>query len=131
MGGVARKTRESIILCEAAGFDTLFIETVGVGQSETVVHSMTDFFLLLMLTGAGDGLQGIKRGIMEMSDLLVIHKADGHNVKKAIQAQSLYQGALQLFPPSPSGWKPLVLTASSLKKTGMEKYIKPFRNIWN
>lgn len=121
LGGVARKTRESVILCEAAGFDTLFIETVGVGQSETVVHSMTDFFLLLMLTGAGDGLQGIKRGIMEMSDLLVIHKADGHNVKKAIQAQSLYQGALQLFPPSPSGWKPLVLTASSLKKTGMEK----------
>lgn len=120
LGGVARKTRESVILCEAAGFDTLFIETVGVGQSETVVHSMTDFFLLLMLTGAGDGLQGIKRGIMEMSDLLVIHKADGNNVAKALQAQSLYQGALQLFPPSPSGWKPLALTASSLEKTGMD-----------
>ena len=121
LGGVARKTRESVILCEAAGFDTVFIETVGVGQSETAVHSMTDFFLLLMLTGAGDGLQGIKRGIMEMSDLLVIHKADGSNIEKAMQAKVLYQGALQLFPSSPSGWAPTVLTASSLENTGMEK----------
>ncbi len=85
---------------------------------------MTDFFLLLMLTGAGDGLQGIKRGIMEMSDLLVIHKADGNNIDKASQAQSLYQGALQLFPPSPSGWIPLTLTASSLENTGMEEISK-------
>ena len=101
LGGVARKTRETVILCEAAGFDTIFIETVGVGQSETAVHSMTDFFLLLMLAGAGDGLQGIKRGIMEMSDLLVINKADGNNMDKARQARTLYQGALELFPPSP------------------------------
>ena len=121
LGGVARKTRETVILCEAAGFDTIFIETVGVGQSETAVHSMTDFFLLLMLSGAGDGLQGIKRGIMEMSDLLVIHKADGTNVEKALLAQSLYQGALDLFPPAPSGWKSPALTASSVEGTGLDK----------
>ena len=124
LGGVARKTREAVLLCEAAGFDTIFIETVGVGQSETAVHSMTDFFLLLMLAGAGDGLQGIKRGIMEMSDLLVINKADGNNVEKALQAKSLYQGALHLFPPSPSGWIPTALTASSTEGTGMEKILE-------
>ena len=124
LGGVARKTRETVILCEAAGFDTIFIETVGVGQSETTVYSMTDFFLLLMLAGAGDALQGIKRGIMEISDLHVIHKADGNNVGKALQARSLYQGALQLFPPSASGWKPLALTASSLEETGLEKILE-------
>lgn len=128
LGGVARKTRETVILCEAAGFDIIFIETVGVGQSETAVHSMTDFFLLLMLAGAGDGLQGIKRGIMEMSDLLVIHKADGNNVEKALQARSLYQGALQLFPPAPSGWTPLALTASSLEETGLEKILETILN---
>jgi LAO/AO transport system kinase len=124
LGGVARKTREAVLLCEAAGFDTIFIETVGVGQSETAVHSMTDFFLLLMLAGAGDGLQGIKRGIMEMSDLLVINKADGNNVEKALQARTLYQGALHLFPPSPSGWIPAALTASSVEGTGMEKILR-------
>jgi LAO/AO transport system kinase len=124
LGGVARKTREAVLLCEAAGFDTIFIETVGVGQSETAVHSMTDFFLLLMLAGAGDGLQGIKRGIMEMSDLLVINKADGNNVEKALQAKTLYQGALHLFPPSPSGWIPTALTASSIEETGLDKIME-------
>lgn len=120
LGGVARKTRESVVLCEAAGFDTIFIETVGVGQSETAVSSMTDFFLLLMLAGAGDGLQGIKRGIMEMSDLIVIHKADGNNVEKALQARSLYINALHMFPPSPAGWVPTALTASSYERTGLD-----------
>jgi LAO/AO transport system kinase len=121
LGGVARKTRESIVLCEAAGFDTIFIETVGVGQSETAVHSMTDFFLLLMISGAGDELQGIKRGIMEMSDMLVINKADGSNIDKAILAQAQYQSALRLFPLSESGWAPKALTVSSLEKTGLDE----------
>ncbi len=131
LGGVARRTREAVLLCEAAGFDTIFIETVGVGQSETAVHSMTDFFLLLMLAGAGDGLQGIKRGIMEMSDLLVINKADGNNVKKALQAKTLYQGALHLFPPSPSGWIPSALTASSTEGTGMEEILESINKYMN
>ena len=120
LGGVARKTRESIILCEAAGFDVIFVETVGVGQSETAVHSMTDFFLLLMISGAGDELQGIKRGIMEMSDILVINKADGSNVEKAMLAQAQYQSALGLFPLAESGWKPKALRCSSIEKTGIE-----------
>src|SRR6056297_2233743 len=124
LGGVARKTRETIILCEAAGFDTLFIETVGVGQSETSVHSMVDFFLLLMLAGAGDELQGIKRGIMEMADAIVINKADGQNIRKAEQAKNEYQNALHLFPPTPSGWIPKVLTCSSLVKTGIDEVWK-------
>ena len=98
LGGVARKTRESIILCEAAGFDLILIETVGVGQSETAVHSMVDFFLLLMLAGAGDELQGIKRGIMEMADALVITKEDGDNLTKAKIARREYQNAMHLFP---------------------------------
>ncbi|MBN2805390.1 MAG: methylmalonyl Co-A mutase-associated GTPase MeaB [Prolixibacteraceae bacterium] len=119
LGGVARKTRETIILCEAAGFDTLFIETVGVGQSETAVHSMVDFFLLLQISGAGDELQGIKRGIMEMADGIVINKADGDNIEKAKLAESQFRNALHLFPPSPSGWTPQVTTCSSLKKTGI------------
>lgn len=119
LGGVARKTRETIILCEAAGFDTIFIETVGVGQSETAVHSMVDFFLLLMLAGAGDELQGIKRGIMEMADAIAINKADGSNVDRAHLAQAQYASALHLFPPSPSGWTPLVKTCSALNKVGM------------
>lgn len=123
LGGVARKTREAVILCEAAGFDVIFIETVGVGQSEIAVHSMTDFFLLLMLSGAGDGLQGIKRGIMEMSDLLVINKADGSNIEKATKARILYQSALHLFPPSPSGWTPAALTASAIEETGLEEIL--------
>lgn len=119
LGGVARKTRETIILCEAAGFDVIFIETVGVGQSETAVHSMTDFFLLLMLAGAGDELQGIKRGIMEMADLIAITKADGSNLEKAEMAKAEYQNALHLFPLSESGWMPPVVTCSSRNKTGI------------
>jgi LAO/AO transport system kinase len=119
LGGVARNTRESIILCEAAGYNIIFVETVGVGQSETAVHSMVDFFLLLMLAGAGDELQGIKRGIMEMADAIVINKADGDNIRKAELAAMEYKNALHLFPPSPSGWTPLVLTASSTDGKGI------------
>lgn len=121
LGGVARKTRETIILCEAAGYDTIFIETVGVGQSETAVHSMVDFFLLLMLAGAGDELQGIKRGIMEMADAITINKADGNNIEKAQLARIQYQNALHLFPPTPSGWSPKVLTCSAYQKTGINE----------
>lgn len=121
LGGVARKTRETIILCEAAGFDTIFIETVGVGQSETAVHSMVDFFLLLMLAGAGDELQGIKRGIMEMADAIAINKADGNNIDKAGLARIQYENALRLFPPAPSGWKPRVLTCSAFHKKGIDQ----------
>jgi LAO/AO transport system kinase len=119
LGGVARKTREIIILCEAAGFNHIFIETVGVGQSETAVHSMTDFFLLLMLAGAGDELQGIKRGIMEMADAIAINKADGNNIEKAEMAQMQYKNALHLFPKKESDWEPMVLTCSAVKKTGI------------
>jgi LAO/AO transport system kinase len=115
LGGVARNTRESIILCEAAGFNIIFVETVGVGQSETAVHSMVDFFLLLMLAGAGDELQGIKRGIMEMADAIVINKADGDNIRKAELAAMEYKNALHLFPPALSGWIPRVMTASSVE----------------
>ncbi len=121
LGGVARKTRETIILCEAAGFDTIIIETVGVGQSETVVHSMVDFFLLLMLAGAGDELQGIKRGIMEMADAIAINKADGTNINKASIAQAQYKSALHLFPLTESKWDPQVKTCSSLYNTGIEE----------
>ena len=121
LGGVARKTRETIILCEAAGFDTIFIETVGVGQSETVVSSMVDFFLLLMLAGAGDELQGIKRGIMEMADAIVINKADGDNVMRAKMARIEYQNALHLFPPTTSGWVPVSEICSSKTKEGIDK----------
>ena len=124
LGGVARKTRESIALCEAAGFDVIFIETVGVGQSETTVHSMSDFFLLLMLAGAGDELQGIKRGIMEMSDLIAITKADGSNIDKATLAKALYSNALHLFPPSESGWIPTALTSSSVTKSGLKEILE-------
>lgn len=119
LGGVARKTRETIILCEAAGFDTIIVETVGVGQSETAVHSMVDFFLLLMLAGAGDELQGIKRGIMEMADAIAITKADGQNTLAAESARVSYQIALSLFPPSRSGWKPAVVTCSARQNTGI------------
>lgn len=120
LGGVARKTNETIILCEAAGFDTIFIETVGVGQSETAVHSMVDFFLLLMLAGAGDELQGIKRGIMEMADMILINKADGDNIQKAKNAKVQYENALHLFPASESGWDPKVETCSALNHKGIE-----------
>jgi len=119
LGGVARKTRETIILCEAAGFDIIIIETVGVGQSETAVHSMVDFFLLLKITGAGDDLQGIKRGIMEMADAIVINKADGDNVRKAQLAKLEFKRALHLFPAKKSGWIPTTSTCSSTNQEGI------------
>ncbi|WP_299363315.1 methylmalonyl Co-A mutase-associated GTPase MeaB [Winogradskyella sp.] len=119
LGGVARKTRETIILCEAAGFDTIIIETVGVGQSETAVHSMVDFFLLLKLAGAGDELQGIKRGIIEMADAIVINKADGDNLKAAKSAKVEFNRALHLYPEKDSGWSPRVSLCSALKQEGI------------
>ncbi|MCD6091411.1 MAG: methylmalonyl Co-A mutase-associated GTPase MeaB [Bacteroidales bacterium] len=124
LGGVAQKTRESIILCEAAGYDLIFVETVGVGQSETAVHAMVDFFLLLMLAGAGDELQGIKRGIMEMADALIINKADGDNYQKALLAKTQYANALHLFPRPPSHWRPETALCSSLKPSGLEEIWK-------
>ncbi len=124
LGGVARKTRETIVLCEAAGYDVIFIETVGVGQSETAVHSMVDMFLLLQISGAGDELQGIKRGIMEMADMMVITKADGENVHKAELARTQFQGALRLFPTPASEWRPKVYTCSAVAETGLEEVWK-------
>lgn len=131
LGGVARKTRETILLCEAAGYDTILIETVGVGQSETSVHGMVDFFLLLKLSGAGDQLQGIKRGIMEMADCIAINKADGDNEKAAKMAQVEFRRALHLYPLKNSHWQPKVITCSALTKKGIpeiasiiEDYIK-------
>ncbi|SHI66241.1 methylmalonyl Co-A mutase-associated GTPase MeaB [Flavobacterium terrae] len=128
LGGVARKTRESIILCEACGFDTILIETVGVGQSETAVHSMVDFFLLLNLAGAGDELQGIKRGIMEMADLIVINKADGDNITKAKLAKTEFNRALHMFPAKSSGWNPSVTTCSAIQKTGIDTTWQTIQN---
>jgi LAO/AO transport system kinase len=119
LGGVAQKTRETIILCEAAGFDTVIIETVGVGQSETAVHSMVDFFLLLKIAGAGDELQGIKRGIIEMADAIVINKADGENIQNAKIAKSEFNRALHLYPPKESTWQPKVLTCSAIEHKGI------------
>jgi LAO/AO transport system kinase len=124
LGGVARKTRETITLCEAAGFDTIIIETVGVGQSETAVHSMVDFFLLLKIAGAGDELQGIKRGIMEMADAIVINKADGDNIKKAKLAKTEFNRALHLFPAKKSGWTPTTSTCSAITQEGIPE-------VWN
>lgn len=121
LGGVARKTRETIVLCEAAGFDTVFVETVGVGQSETAVHSMVDFFLLIQLAGTGDELQGIKRGIMEMADGIVVNKADGNNIEKANLAASQFRNALHLFPAPESGWFPKVLTYSGYYNLGIKE----------
>lgn len=118
-GGVARKTREMILLCEAAGYDTIFVETVGVGQSETDVHSMVDFFLLLLLAGAGDELQGIKRGIVEMADLLVINKTDISEKKQVRQSRLEYKSALRLYPDNESGWEPRVVDCSALKQEGI------------
>lgn len=123
LGGVARKTRESILLCEAAGFDYILIETVGVGQSETQVKSMCDFFLLLMLAGAGDELQGIKRGIMELADALMITKADSGNENNAIRAANEYRNALHLFPANENLWQPYVGTSSSLEQRGMDRLL--------
>lgn len=131
LGGVARKTRETIVLCEAAGFDTIFVETVGVGQSETAVHSMVDFFLLLMLAGAGDELQGMKRGIMEMADTIAITKADGSNKQKAELAKAEFQNALHLYPASPSKWTPRVVTCSSLEKNGLTDILEIIHNYKN
>ncbi|MEM8848079.1 MAG: methylmalonyl Co-A mutase-associated GTPase MeaB [Bacteroidota bacterium] len=119
LGGVAQKTRETVILCEAAGYDVILIETVGVGQSETVVHSMVDFFLLLKLSGAGDELQGIKRGIMEMADAIAINKADGKNVDRARLAQTEFSRALHLYPPKENEWTPKVLSCSATENTGI------------
>ncbi|MCH5334720.1 MAG: methylmalonyl Co-A mutase-associated GTPase MeaB [Alistipes sp.] len=124
LGGVARKTRETIVLCEAAGFDVIFIETVGVGQSETAVHSMVDMFMLLQISGAGDELQGIKRGIMEMADMMVITKADGENIHKAQLAKTQFEGALRLFPMPESQWRPKVYTCSAYTGDGLEEVWK-------
>jgi LAO/AO transport system kinase len=128
LGGVASKTREAMLLCEAAGYEVILIETVGVGQSEVVVRNMVDFFLLLMLAGAGDELQGIKKGIMEMADALVITKADGDNVKHATNAQAEYQHALHLFPSKKSGWTPPVMISSAQEKTGIKEVWKTIEN---
>ncbi|MGL5112059.1 MAG: methylmalonyl Co-A mutase-associated GTPase MeaB [Flavobacterium sp.] len=119
LGGVARKTRETITLCEAFGFDTILIETVGVGQSETAVHSMVDFFLLLKIAGAGDELQGIKRGIMEMADAIIINKADGDNIRKSNLAKVEFNRALHLFPAKKSGWTPTTATCSAITNDGI------------
>ena len=124
LGGVARKTRETILLCEAAGYDTILVETVGVGQSETAVHAMTDFFVLLMLAGAGDQLQGIKRGIMEMCDAMVITKADGDNTSNATRAKSEYASALHLFPAREDEWFPPVLTTSAIERKGIDEVVQ-------
>jgi len=121
LGGVARKTRETILLCEAAGFDLIIIETVGVGQSETMVKSMVDFFILLMIAGAGDELQGVKRGIMEMANLILINKADGDNIKRAEQALIDIENSLHYFPVDKSSWIPKVYKISSLNKTGLSE----------
>ncbi len=121
LGGVARKTRETIILCEAAGFDIILIETVGVGQSETAVHSMTDFFLLLKLAGAGDELQGIKRGIIEMADGIAINKADGENKRAAKLAKVEFNRALHLYPVKDSNWQPKTLLCSALNNEGIDE----------
>lgn len=120
LGGVARKTRETITLCEAAGYDVVLIETVGVGQSETTVHNMVDFFLLLQLTGAGDELQGIKRGIIEMADGIVVHKADGNNREAARNTQLMLENILHYYPPKSNGWKAHVLQCSSIEQTGFD-----------
>ncbi|MDN3667490.1 methylmalonyl Co-A mutase-associated GTPase MeaB [Algibacter miyuki] len=128
LGGVARKTRESIILCEAAGFDVILIETVGVGQSETTVHSMVDFFLLLKLAGAGDELQGIKRGIIEMADAIAINKADGDNLKNAKLAQIEFNRALHFYPSKSSGWQPKVSLCSALENKGIDAIWKLIQN---
>lgn len=128
LGGVARKTHETILLCEAAGFNYIIVETVGVGQSEIAVHQMTDFFLLLMLTGAGDELQGIKRGIMEMADAIAITKSDGSNSDKAKLTQAELKSVMHLFPPTDSGWIPLVQTCSSYTNEGIPELYATIEN---
>ena len=128
LGGVTRKTRESILLCEAAGYDVVLVETVGVGQSETIVAGMVDFFLVLLIAGAGDELQGIKRGILEVADMLAINKADGDNKARAIRAQASYQSALRLMRP---GAVPPVVTCSALEKTGLDELWSTVMERWN
>lgn len=128
LGGVARKTREAIILCEAAGYDFIIVETVGVGQSETAVHSMTDFFLLLKLAGAGDDLQGIKRGIMEMADAIIINKADGENQNAAKHARREFKNAVHLMPQKDHNWPTQVLTCSGLNSVGITEVIEEINN---
>ncbi|MFT5166542.1 MAG: LAO/AO transport system kinase [Saprospiraceae bacterium] len=121
LGGVAQKTRETIILCEAAGYDTVFVETVGVGQSETTVHAMVDCFLLLLLPGAGDDLQGIKRGIVEMADIVIVNKADEDRIRLANESMSAYKNALHLFPAKESNWVVPVMACSALQSTGIDE----------
>ncbi len=128
LGGVANKTRETMLLCEATGFDIILIETVGVGQSEVAVKGMVDFFLLLMLAGAGDELQGIKKGIMEMADGIAITKADAENIKASKKARIAYQNALHLFPPSETGWYPKVVTCSALENEGIDEIWQMIRS---
>jgi LAO/AO transport system kinase len=128
LGGVARKTRETIILCEAAGFERILIETVGVGQSETAVHSMVDLFLLLLLPGGGDELQGIKRGIMEMADIILVNKSDDDRIKLAKQTRRDYKNAMHLHPPKENGWIVKVLNSSGLTGTGIEELEQEVQN---
>jgi LAO/AO transport system kinase len=121
LGGVGYKTRECILLCEAAGYDTVIVETVGVGQAETMVHAMTDFFLLLMVPGTGDELQGIKRGIIEMADLIAINKADGPGKQPAQEAKNTYEQVLHLFQNTKKGWVPKAITCSAVKEEGIDE----------
>jgi LAO/AO transport system kinase len=124
LGGVNKNTRETILLCELAGFERIIVETVGVGQSETTVSEMVDFLILLLLPGAGDELQGIKRGIVEMADMMVINKADGSNLLKVTEAMTAYGLALHLFPLRKDQWDPPVLQCSSLEETGFEEIMQ-------
>jgi LAO/AO transport system kinase len=119
LGGVAAKTRETMLLCEAAGYDVILVETVGIGQSETTVAGMTDFFLVLMLPGAGDELQGIKKGVVELADMIAVNKADGDNVRRAQQAAAEYRAALHILKPASDGWSPPVVTYSALTVDGL------------
>ncbi len=121
LGGVAKKTRETMLVLEAAGYDVIIVETVGVGQSETTVASMVDFFLVLMIAGAGDGLQGIKKGVLELADAIVINKADGDNLENAKRARKEYETAIHLLAPTSAIWAPPVMTCSALKMTGIDK----------
>lgn len=131
LGGVARNSRDALLLCEAAGYDVIFVETVGVGQSETMVHDMVDYFLLLMLAGAGDELQGMKRGIMELADTLLITKADSGNEKKSEMARREYANAVHLFPPKSSKWVTNVIATSSVSGLGLKEAWKNIENYFN
>jgi len=128
LGGVARKTRETVLICEAAGYDIVFVETVGVGQSETMVDSMVDLFILLMLPNAGDELQGIKKGVLELADLIVVNKSDGLQESQAITTQSEYRKAMQLLASSKNSWEPQILRCSALEKQGMDTVWEAVKN---